>query len=61
MRPACAQSCPAGAIVFGDVNDPKSRVAELIGSSRAYRLLDELNIGPSVRYLARVRNPGKEA
>ncbi len=61
VRPACAQSCPAGAIVFGDINDPKSRVSERVGSSRAYRLLTELNIGPSVRYLARVRNPGKEA
>ena len=60
-RPACEQSCPAGAIVFGDVNDPTSRVAEFVRSGRAYRLLPQLNVGPSVSYLARVRNPGKEA
>jgi len=57
VRPACQQACPAGAIVFGDVNDPKSRVAKLEKSPLAYLVLDELNVKPNVRYLARLRNP----
>ena len=56
ILPACAQSCPTGAIVFGDLNDPGSRVARLAADGRAYRLLEELGTRPSVRYLTRVRN-----
>jgi molybdopterin-containing oxidoreductase family iron-sulfur binding subunit len=56
IEPACAQSCPADAIVFGDANDPRSRVAKLMADSRRYRLLEELGVRPSVGYLARVRN-----
>jgi len=54
--PACAQACPARAIVFGDLNDPKSRVAEWAASPRAYGLLEQLNTRPRTRYLARVWN-----
>jgi len=57
--PACAQACPAGAIVFGDLNDPKSRVAELAQSPRAYGLLEQLNTQPRTRYLARIWNDGR--
>lgn len=56
IQPACQQSCPAGAIVFGDLNDPESRVAALADAPRAYRLLVELNVRPSVAYLRMVRN-----
>ncbi len=56
IRTACQQSCPAGAIVFGDVNDPNSRIARLSHNSRQYRVLEELNVGPSVHYLKIVRN-----
>ncbi|MBI4514888.1 MAG: 4Fe-4S dicluster domain-containing protein [Deltaproteobacteria bacterium] len=59
VQSACQQSCPAGAIVFGDLNDRNSRVAQLAGSGRAYRLLTELNVEPAVRYLARVRDHGR--
>ena len=52
IMPACAGACPAGAIVFGDLNDPNSRVAKLTKSDRAYRMLEELGIKPSVTYLA---------
>jgi molybdopterin-containing oxidoreductase family iron-sulfur binding subunit len=53
---ACQQSCPAQAIVFGDLNDPKSRVSRLAASRRSYQVLGELNIRPSVSYLTLVRN-----
>lgn len=56
IQTACQQSCPAKAIVFGDLNDPKSRVSRLKAGPRAYRLLDELNVQPSVNYLSLVRN-----
>jgi molybdopterin-containing oxidoreductase family iron-sulfur binding subunit len=50
---ACAQSCPTGAIVFGDLNDADSRVAALAGSERAYRVFEQLGTEPSVFYLKR--------
>jgi len=49
--PACVQSCPAQAMYFGDLNDPATTVAQLAGSSRAYKLLDELGTEPKVLYL----------
>jgi Fe-S-cluster-containing dehydrogenase component len=58
--PACAQTCPTQAIVFGDLNDPESRVAGLQAEPRAYRILAELNVKPRTAYLARVRNPNPE-
>lgn len=58
IRTACQQSCPANAIHFGDINDPNSDVAKLAKSGRAYRLLEDINIGPSVTYLTKIRNTG---
>jgi len=57
VQPACALACPAGAIVFGDLRDAQSRVARLGKTVRAYRMLEELGIQPSVRYLVDIRNP----
>ncbi len=54
---ACAQVCPTSSITFGDKNNPKSDVANLLKSERGYRLLEYLNVSPRVTYLARVRNP----
>ena len=51
--PACAASCPAEAITFGDISDPDSKVAELSKSPRLFRLLEELGTRPSVFYLKR--------
>lgn len=60
IRTACQTACPTEAIVFGDLNDPESRVAQLHQNSRSYRMLEELNVGPRTAHLARVRNPNPE-
>ncbi len=57
---ACQQACPSQAIVFGNINDPGSRVAQLKALSRNYGLLTDLNTRPRTTYLARVRNPNPE-
>ncbi|GBD06422.1 Menaquinone reductase, iron-sulfur cluster-binding subunit [bacterium HR21] len=57
---ACQQACPAGAIVFGDLNDPQSQVAQLRQSDRGYFVLEELNVRPSITYLAKVWNAPAE-
>jgi molybdopterin-containing oxidoreductase family iron-sulfur binding subunit len=56
IQTACQQSCPTKAIVFGNLNDPQSRAARLARSTRAYRVLEELNVQPAIHYLALVRN-----
>jgi MoCo/4Fe-4S cofactor protein with predicted Tat translocation signal len=54
---ACAQACPTGAIIFGNIKDPESRVSRMKGQDRNYRLLDYLNVVARTSYLARIRNP----
>ena len=57
---ACQAACPTEAIVFGDLNDPSSRVAKLQNERRNYELLEDLNDKPRTRFLARVRNPNPD-
>ncbi len=56
IKTACMQSCPGDALVFGNMNDPESKVSILMKSERRYRLVEELHTLPSVSYLTKVRN-----
>ncbi len=65
---ACASACPADALLFGDMNDPNSRISKAlkikekdkanveVGEPRAYHVLEELNVNPNVFYLTKIRN-----
>ncbi len=57
---ACQQACPADAIVFGNLRESGSKVAETKQQDRNYDLLAELNIRPRTSYLAKLRNPNPE-
>jgi molybdopterin-containing oxidoreductase family iron-sulfur binding subunit len=57
--PACAQTCPTGAITFGNLLDPKSKVSRLAAATGAYRVLEQLGTEPAVYYIK--RSNGKEA
>jgi Fe-S-cluster-containing dehydrogenase component len=61
---ACAQACPTDAIVFGDLDDPNSKISQLLksaGKDRGYQLLADLNTEPNVTYLKRIQagEPGE--
>ena len=52
-QPACVEACPTEAIVFGDLNDPRSTVSAAASSPDTFRLLEHLGTGPKVRYRSR--------
>ncbi|MCZ2140366.1 MAG: TAT-variant-translocated molybdopterin oxidoreductase [Bacteroidia bacterium] len=56
VKTACQQSCPADAIIFGDVNDSKSEIAKLYKNERSYVVLEEYNVQPSITYMTKIRN-----
>jgi len=60
IETACQQSCPAQAIVFGDMNDPASAVHQTLENPRRYGVLEEFNFRPAVSYLRVVRNRDEE-
>ena len=73
---ACMAACSTGAILFGDMNDPESKITKLlqiekdekrpygidkkIGNPRAYRVLEEIGVKPNIFYLTKIRNKDKE-
>jgi Fe-S-cluster-containing dehydrogenase component len=60
VTPACVQSCPAGAMVFGDLSDPTSQVSRLARLARGSKLLEELGTLPAITYLERESSLGTE-
>jgi molybdopterin-containing oxidoreductase family iron-sulfur binding subunit len=60
VKTACQQTCPAGAISFGDLNHKESIVSQKSHEPRAFKALEELNIDPNVTYLTLVRNTEKK-
>ena len=57
FQSACQQACPSNAIVFGDINDPESKVSKTRANGRSYLLLGYLNTRPRTSYLMGVKNP----
>lgn len=60
VRTACQDACNANAIVFGDMNDPESKIAKYRDHNLGYVVLEELNVRPNVTYLAKLRNTHTE-
>jgi molybdopterin-containing oxidoreductase family iron-sulfur binding subunit len=60
IQTACQASCPSEAIVFGDVNDPNSRVSKMKADKLSYGMLADLNTRPRTTYMASLRNPNPE-
>ncbi len=60
FQTACQQTCPTEAIIFGNINDPESRVSKWMASPHAFKVLEVVNTLPSISYMTKVRNQDKE-
>jgi molybdopterin-containing oxidoreductase family iron-sulfur binding subunit len=60
VKVACQQACPAGAIEFGDLAQPESRINKMKANPRNYELLKYVGTAPRTTYLARIKNPNPE-
>ncbi len=58
VQPACVQTCPSGALVFGDLSDPESRISHTLKDPRRFRMMEHLGTEPRVVYLKRQKGPG---
>ena len=56
FQTACSAACSSGAMIFGDINDKESKVAELTHDNRMYHLLESVGTKPNVMYHVKVRN-----
>lgn len=59
VKTACQEACPADAIVFGDMNDPESKISKSLGNERTYGLIEEVNAQPNLKFLTKIRNTKK--
>ncbi|MEM6845156.1 MAG: TAT-variant-translocated molybdopterin oxidoreductase [Bacteroidota bacterium] len=63
IKSACDDACPVDCMVFGDLNDPNSRVSQLINQEkegRAYHVLHEIGVSPNIWYMTKIRNKDAE-
>ena len=62
IRTACQTACPTGAITFGNVNNPESAVNKVRkeAGALAYKVLEEINVRPTVDYAAKIKNNNEE-
>ena len=61
VQVACAQTCATEALVFGDMNNPDSKISKVLrdeNADRSFHVLEELNVSPNVSYLTKIRNKG---
>jgi Fe-S-cluster-containing dehydrogenase component len=61
VETACSTACPTNAIIFGDLNDAKSKVRAQRDNARGYQMLEEIGTQPNVTYQVKVRNTAQEA
>ena len=59
VQPACANACPSGAIVFGDLNDPISAISQVYNTERSFHVIEQVKTLPHVAYHTKVRNKAK--
>jgi Fe-S-cluster-containing dehydrogenase component len=51
LQPACVEVCPSKARIFGDQDDPKSEIAQILKAQKSFRLQEEKGTKPNVHYI----------